>query len=98
MKEDVRSDRGRAHRHLINPAQWADVLYELLYFPTDSTIVKFLAIFPPTVPDTYNGKMATNRIYNIPTETDQTEIPRISYFSASRLRYLVYSREWLRII
>ena len=60
MKEGVRSDRGRADRHLINTAQWADVLYELLYSPTDSIIVKFLAIFPPTFPDTDGGKMVTN--------------------------------------
>ena len=37
----------------------ADVLYELSYSPTGRPIVKFLAIFPSTFPDTYDEKLVT---------------------------------------
>ena len=56
------------------PVLRADVLYGLLYLPTDRLIVKSLAIFSATFPDTYGWVVGHN--LNI-QRTHGNEIPRI---------------------
>ena len=78
------------------PVLRIDVLYGLLFLPTDSFTVTFPGIVPAVFPDTYGGHLSPLE-YTTYQREEKNKATRMLYISLPKLRCLVYSGQGLRI-